>query len=96
MLQKIGATQTSTDMVRALARGVGMRAQSLLALPIRRRGLVTPTLRCDHCRGEFSVSIERYWHTQFCSSTCMTAYQQRLEPETKLKIYRLDISHSAI
>jgi len=26
----------------------------------------------------------------------MTAYQHRLAPETKLKIYRLDISHSTI
>jgi hypothetical protein len=73
-----------------------MRAHRLLALSIPRHGLETSTLRCDHCRGEFSVSIERYWHMQFCSSTCMTAYQHRLAPETKLKIYRLDISHSAI
>lgn len=42
-------------------------------------------LRCDHCRGELGPDIERYRHMQFCSSACMTAYQQRLAPETIIK-----------
>jgi hypothetical protein len=96
LLQEIDATQIINRYARALAGGIVMHAHSPLALAIRRHGLVTSTLRCDHCRGEFSFSIERYWHMQFCSSSCMTAYQQRLAPETKLKIYRLDILHSAI
>jgi hypothetical protein len=29
---------------------------------------------------------------QFCCSACMTAYQERLAPETKVKIYQLDVS----
>jgi hypothetical protein len=49
------------------------------------------TLRCDHCREELALDVQRYWHMQFCSSACMTAYQQRLAPETKIKICRLDI-----
>jgi len=49
------------------------------------------TLRCDHCREELALDVQCYWHMQFCSSACMTAYQQRLAPETKIKICRLDI-----
>jgi hypothetical protein len=80
-------------MLQALAGGNVMRAHSPLALAIRRYDLMTAALRCG---GEFRVSAERYWHMQFCSAVCMTAYQQRLAPETNLKIYRLDISQSAI
>ena len=47
-------------------------------------------MRCDHCREVLGLGVHRYWHMQFCSSTCMTAYKQRLAPETKVKIYRLD------
>jgi len=43
-------------------------------------------LRCDHCRGKLGFSVRHYCHMQFCSSTCMTAYQQRLAPKTKIKI----------
>jgi hypothetical protein len=96
MLQKLDATRIIAGYASALAGGNVMRAHSSLALDIRRYDLMTAALRCDHCRGEFRVSAERYWHMQFCSSVCMTAYQQRLAPETKLKIYRLDISQSAI
>ena len=53
-------------------------------------GAALTLLRCDHCRGELGLGVHRYWHMQFCSSTCMTAYKQRLAPETKVKIYRLD------
>jgi hypothetical protein len=48
-------------------------------------------VRCDHCREELGLGIHLYWHMQFCSSACMTAYQQRLAPETKVKICRLDV-----
>jgi hypothetical protein len=47
-------------------------------------------VRCDHCREEISLGIHLYWHMHFCSSACMTAYQQRLALETKVKICRLD------
>jgi hypothetical protein len=47
-------------------------------------------VRCDHCREELGLNLHFYWHMQFCSSACMTAYQQRLAPETKVKIFRLD------
>jgi len=61
-------------------------------LPDRGNGSV---LRCDHCRRELSgIGVHRYCHMQFCSSSCMTAYQQRLTQETKAKIYRLDVSRS--
>jgi len=48
-------------------------------------------VRCDHCREELGLGIHRYWHMQFCSSPCMAAYQQRLAPETKVKISQLDV-----
>jgi len=47
-------------------------------------------VRCDHCREELGLGIHLYWHMQFCSLACVTAYQQRLAPETKVKICRLD------
>ena len=49
------------------------------------------SLRCDHCREELCLGIHRYWHMQFCSSACMAGYQQRLAPETKIKISQLDV-----
>jgi hypothetical protein len=49
-----------------------------------------PNVRCDHCRGELGLGIHLYWHMQFCSLACVTAYQQRLARETKAKIFRLD------
>jgi hypothetical protein len=48
-------------------------------------------LRCDHCRGELGLDVDRYRKMQFCSSACMTAYQRRLAPETIIKICRLDV-----
>jgi hypothetical protein len=48
------------------------------------------TSRCDHCREELRLVAHRYWHMQFCSAACMTAYQQRLAPDTKVKICGLD------
>src|SRR6516164_3765837 len=55
-----------------------------------RLGLVL-MLRCDYCRQELGFGVNRYWGMQFCSAACMTAYQQRLAPETKVKICRLDV-----
>ena len=56
-----------------------------------RHRLGISTLRCDHCRRELGCGVHRYWGMQFCSSACMTAYQQRLAPETRVKISRLDV-----
>ena len=71
-----------------------MSAQSHLAsliLPARSPSLgPASSLRCDHCREELCLDVHRYWHMQFCSSDCVTAYQQRLAPETKVKINGLD------
>jgi hypothetical protein len=47
-------------------------------------------LHCDYCREEFSIRVHRYWHMHFCSSECVTAYQRRLAPETKVKIAKLE------
>jgi hypothetical protein len=93
LLQEIDATQIINRYARVFVGMTVMRAQSsVVALPTGRHGLKRSSLRCDHCREEFSICIQRYWHMHFCSSACMAAYQQRLAPETKLKIYRLDIS----
>jgi hypothetical protein len=59
--------------------------------PGRHRLGPVSTWRCDHCRQELGCGLHRYWGMQFCSSACMTAYQQRLAPETKVKICRLDV-----
>jgi len=59
--------------------------------PSRHRLGLALTLRCDHCRGELGLGVHRYWRMQFCSAACMTAYQQRLAPETKVKICRFDV-----
>jgi hypothetical protein len=59
--------------------------------PGRHRLGPVSTLRCDQCRQELGSGVHRYWGMQFCSSACMTAYQQRLAPETKVKICRLDV-----
>ena len=80
-------------LTQPLAIGVMMSAHTTSRLSGRSHGLgAAPTLlRCNHCRGELGLGIHRYWHMQFCSSTCMAAYQQRLAPETKEKICRLDV-----
>jgi hypothetical protein len=58
-------------------------------LPARSNGLGRASiLRCDHCREQLGLSVHLYWHMQFCSSACVTAYQQRLGPETEAKIAR--------
>ena len=78
--------------------GAFMSAVSVPAyskLPARSEFLVSvSTLRCDHCRREIRVRVHRYWRMCFCSSACMTAYQQRLADETTMKIRRLDVDGS--
>jgi hypothetical protein len=59
--------------------------------PGRHRLGPVSTLRCDYCRRKLGFGVHRYWGMQFCSSACMMAYQQRLAPETKVKICRLDV-----
>lgn len=93
--REIDATQNIDRYALPLERSV-TRAHSSLTLPAGWHGFRTSTLHCDHCRGELSLSIQRYWHMQFCCSACVTAYLRRLAPETKLKICRLEISPLAI
>jgi hypothetical protein len=71
-----------------------MGAHFSLVLPARSSLGSVRILRCDHCREELGLDIQRYCHMQFCSSACMAPYQQRLAPETKIKIYQLDILRS--
>jgi hypothetical protein len=47
--------------------------------------------RCDHCRDSFRTSAILYWRMKFCSLDCVAAYQQRLSPETKVKIEQLPV-----
>jgi len=54
------------------------------------------TLHCDHCREELGLSVHRYWHMHFCSSACVTEYQRRLAPETKVKISQLEASRESL
>ncbi len=72
-------------MLAALAGGIVMRAN-----------LEKSTLHCDHCRGEFSVSIQRYWHMRFCSDSCMAEYQARLSADTRKKIVQLDVEANTL
>jgi hypothetical protein len=80
----------------ALAGGLAMGAHRSLTLSAR--GSLGParTMRCDHCREEFGSRVHRYWHMHFCSSACVTAYQRRLGPETKVKISQLEASRESL
>jgi hypothetical protein len=71
-----------------------MGAHFSFVLPARSSSGPVRALRCDHCREELGLDIQRYCHMQFCCPACMAAYQQRLAPETKIKICRLDILRS--
>ena len=77
-------------MIWALAGGLVMGAHGSLTLSARSSFGPAWTLRCDHCREELGLSVYRYWHMQFCSLACMTEYQRRLAPETKVKISQLE------
>jgi len=80
----------------ALAGGLAMGVHSSLTLSARSSLGPARTLRCDHCREEFGIRVHRYWHMHFCSSACMTAYQRRLAPETKVKISELEASRESM
>ncbi len=77
--------------------GVAMGAHGSLTL-IASRSILGPArnLRCDHCREELGLSVRRYWRMHFCSSACMTEYQRRLRPETKVKISQLEASRESL
>jgi hypothetical protein len=72
-------------MLAALAGGIVMRANLEKS----------PSL-CDHCRGKFSLSIQRYWHMRFCSESCMAEYQARLSADTRKKILQLDVTRNTL
>jgi hypothetical protein len=74
----------------ALTGGLAMGAHTSFTLSARNSLGPARTLHCDHCREEFSILVHRYWHMHFCSSECVTAYQRRLAPETKVKIAALE------
>ena len=44
--------------------------------------------------GKLGSRTHRYWHMRFCSSARMSAYRQRLSPDTQQKILQLDIHPS--
>jgi hypothetical protein len=100
------ATTGLTDLelwiehVRAFAGGLVMSAHrysEAFLLPARSNNLGPASIvRCDHCREELGLGIHFYWHMQFCSSACMTAYQRRLAPETKVKISQLEASRESL
>jgi hypothetical protein len=83
-------------MIGRFAGGLVMGAHSSLTLSARSSLGPARTLRCDHCREEFGIRVHRYWHMHFCSSACMTAYQRRLAPETKVKISQLEASRESL
>jgi len=59
---------------------------------VMRANLEKSPLLCDHCRGKFSLSIQRYWRMRFCSGSCMAEYQARLSADTRKKILQLDVN----
>jgi hypothetical protein len=79
---------------RALAGGLAMGAYGSGALSARSSLGSGCNLRCDHCREE--VGNHPYWHMYFCSAECMTAYLQRLAPQTKVKISQLETSRQSL
>jgi hypothetical protein len=48
-------------------------------------------MRCDHCRKSFGLILHRYFRMRFCSADCLSAYQDRLNELTIVKIRRLDL-----
>jgi len=74
---------------------LGLAMGADISLPLT--GSLGParTLRCDHCREELGPNVHRYWQMQFCSTACMTKYQQRLASETKVKISQLEASRES-
>jgi hypothetical protein len=94
-LTKLGS---EVEHDRALAGGLAMGAHRSRTLSVSARSSLGParTLHCDHCREELGLSVHRYWHMHFCSSACVTEYQRRLAPETKVKISQLEASRESL
>jgi hypothetical protein len=55
------------------------------------RSVSVPTVRCDQCRRGLGRHLHHYSHMRFCSPACMTAYQQKLDEETRVKIRHLEV-----
>jgi hypothetical protein len=85
MLKKVDATRIIERYACRACWGIVMRAN-----------LKKSPLLCDHCRGEVSVSIQRYWHMRFCSESCMAQYQARLSADTHKKILDLDVNRNLL
>ena len=66
-----------------------------ISLPLTGGLGLARTLRCYHCREELGLNVHRYWQMHFCSTACMTEYQQRLASETKVKIFQLEASRKS-
>ncbi len=92
-LTKLGS---EVEHARALAGGLAMGAHRSRTLFARSSLGPGRTLHCDHCREELGLSVHRYWHMHFCSSACVTEYQRRLAPETKVKISQLEASRESL
>ena len=51
--------------------------------------------RCDYCGGHLWLNVYRYYRMHFCCKAHMSAYKQRLTPETRAKIRQLELlAHS--
>jgi hypothetical protein len=48
-------------------------------------------MRCDHCRKSFGMILHRYFRMRFCSADCLSAYQDRLNELTMVKIRCLEL-----
>jgi hypothetical protein len=57
---------------------------------VRRKHVTLAPSQCDYCRNELGPSPHLYWRMRFCSLACMSAYQQRLFPQTREKILMLE------
>src|SRR5437764_6945598 len=59
-----------------------------LKLFVRRKPVTLA--QCDYYRNELGSFPHLYWRMRFCSLACMSAYQQRLSPQTRQKIVILE------
>ena len=48
-------------------------------------------IKCDHCRKQIGLTVQRYWRMRFCSADCIRGYQDRLDEITLGKVLRLEI-----
>jgi hypothetical protein len=56
----------------------------------RREPVSSAPSQCDTCRSKLGSCPHLYWRMRFCSLACMSAYQQRLSPQTNQKILMLE------